>query len=64
MHDGLQESFHRPAVEPLAIQRDGLHLAGGGLGVDRVCELDFTARAGCLAAQDLENVRRQDIAAD
>ena len=64
MHDGLQEPFHGPAVESLAIQRDSLHLADGGLGVDRVCQLDFAARAGRLATQDLEDVRRQDITTD
>lgn len=64
MHDGLQEPFHRSAVEPLAVQRHGFHLTGSGLSVDRVSELDFTTRAGRLATQDLEDVRRENIATD
>ena len=49
MHDGLQEPFHRPAVEALAVQRHSIHLAGGGLRVDRVRQLDFAACARRLA---------------
>ena len=64
MHDGLQEPFHGPAVEPLAVQRYGFHLTGGGLCVDRISQLDFAARSRRLVTQDLEDVWRQDITAD
>ena len=64
VHDGPKESFHRPAVEPLPVQRHSLHLAGGGLGVNCIRELNLTTGAGRLAAQDLEDVRRQDITTD
>ena len=49
MHDGLQEAFDRSTVEPLAVQRHGLNLTGCGLGIDRIGQLDFTARAGRLS---------------
>ena len=62
MHDGLQEPFDRPTVKTLAVERYGFHLASGGLRVDGISKLYLPTRAGRLAAQDLEYVRRQDIA--
>ena len=64
MHDGLQEPFHGPAVEPLAVQPYSLNLARRCLCVDRICKLEVTARTRRLATQDLEDARRQDVAAD
>ena len=64
MHDGLQKSFDGPAVEPLAVQRHSFHLTSCRLRVDRIRELDLTSCTRRLAAQDLEDIRRQDIATD
>ena len=64
MHDGLEEPFHRPAVETLAVQWNCLHLTGGSLYVYRICQWDFATGTRRLVMQDFKDVRRQDITPD
>ena len=64
MDRGSDEALLGAAVEAPALQGDGLHGAASGVDVYGVGELYLAARAGGQGAQGVEDVGRQEVAAD
>ena len=64
MHDGIQITLYTTTIKAASIERDGFHCIFSGLCVDGICQLDFPTSARGLIAQDIKDVRGQDIAAN
>ena len=64
MDRGCDEALLGSAVKAPARQRDGLHGAAPGVNVNGVGELYLAARARRQGAQGVEDVGRQEVAAD
>ena len=64
MHDGIQVTLHTATIKPTPTKCHSFNRIIGGLGVDCICELNFTTRACGLIAQNIKDVWGQNIAAN